>query len=877
MSRSYAPAALGMGVSFFENSPKTRFIYLYRYVSSSSIWDSYGEAPARKELPEVQAANRLTEFIRKNAETKDGKCSHPDSSIDKRKNYQNLFSKEEYLLSLDTSMATLALHVNARIASSVGKGFYTIGPCGEESLAPVGVLLKEYDSSALHYRHTAISLARQLQESNSNSNTDSTKNDALWELLVGRARGYVASKHDPVTGGVHCCIGGGKNEFVVTSTLASQCPSAVGRALGYSLARKLQTKENGNDTTSTTSSSSSSSSSSSTATTTIYGRSHQKQRPISFVTIGDGSLHNHHFLSSWTLSLHARHRNNKCPVVFGISDNGFSISYRTQGFVDAFFRNSDKSDGLCPVFRVRDASNMLEVYSVTQKALDYSRKQQSPSVVLYQNLKRRFGHAATDRQFTYMSNQEIQDLQTSCNIQESCVQAVETLGYATYGTLLDRWNEIQILTEKAFETAIQEPSVTLSEMMNRVAVPIAPIPTPLPIDDDSTSEDTGEESPRVMRKHMTRFLSEAMATDESVVYLGEDVRHGGYYLVTDSLADKYSERVMDFPPDETTLLGASLGFSQLGLTPIVEVPYTKYLDCGADLFNEIAVQHWLTNGNGHGMVIRLQGFDRGVFGGNFHTHNSLAHIPPGIDVVCFSNGNDWVQGARHALWQAKHGRIVVVVDCTELLNKRHLHEKDKDRAWECLYPKVSSDSTGMMSFDTVIRYSGGKDGEKDFPFIREKIDTLCSTKTTSQTNTLLKGSTPKRRIAIVTYGNGVVASLQASRELLNEKWITADDELDVIDCPYLSDVPRGLKVLLRQNDKYDYVLFGDICKEGPGSNVFSSMITTLQKKNLLPESWAFVGAPRTYNPLGSTVTFLNSDRIKAAVLEMILRTITTMK
>jgi hypothetical protein len=41
------------------------------------------------------------------------------------------------------------------------------------------------------------------------------------------------------------------------------------------------------------------------------------------------------------------------------------------------------------------------------------------------------------------------------------------------------------------------------------------------------------------------------------------------------------------------------------------------------------------------MVVRMQGFDKGVFGGNYHTHNMIA-TPPGLDVVCFSNGWDWV-------------------------------------------------------------------------------------------------------------------------------------------------------------------------------------------------------------------------------------------
>jgi 2-oxoisovalerate dehydrogenase E1 component len=820
----------------------------YRF-ASSSLWDSYNDPSVREELPEVKAASRLTEFLRKQAETNASAAPSLSPSIS-RQAYRYLPSKNDYRLSLEASMATFALHVNARIASSVGKGFYTIGPCGEESLSAVGILLEECDSSALHYRHTATSLARQLKASKSSSTFGG--DDALGDLLLGRARGYTVSRLDPVTGGVHCCIGGGDNEFVVTSTLASQCPSAVGRALGYSLARQLgKTNDNG-------------------------------QRPISFVSIGDGSLHNHHFLSSWALAQHARHKNTRCPVVFGISENGFSISYRTQGFVENFFRSSDESDLVCPVFRVKDSSDMLEIYSVTKQAMEYSRKQQGPSVVLYQNLKRRFGHAATDRQFSYMSNEEIEEQQSSCVVQASCIQAVELLGYETYETLRDRWTEIQQRTEAAFETAINEPRVTLSEMMDRVSVPLAPIP--ISASTSSPEKKETDEAPKVMRKHMTRALEEAMDQDESVVYLGEDVRHGGYYLVTDGLADKFPHRVLDFPPDETTLLGAALGFSQLGLTPIVEIPYAKYLDCGADIFYEIAIQHWLTNGEskstsgggGNGMVIRIQGFDNGVFGGNFHTHNSLAHVPPGIDLVCFSNGADWVRGFRHALWQAKHGRIVVVVDCTKLLNTRHVHGEDKDRAWEFAYPEASpgknGDTTPMMGFESVTRYSACE-GNGRYPFTREEIGA-----TSTRTPSPVKAPSSPGRIAIVTYGNGVAASLQARRGLLNRQLIETEEDLDVIDCHYLSDVPEGLERLLApMNDEdsdskhhsYEHVLFADICKEGPGSNIFSSTITALQQKGLLPKSWGFMGAPRTYNPLGSTVTFLNSDRIEAAVVDLL--------
>jgi hypothetical protein len=64
------------------------------------------------------------------------------------------------------------------------------------------------------------------------------------------------------------------------------------------------------------------------------------------------------------------------------------------------------------------------------------------------------------------------------------------------------------------------------------------------------------------------------------------------------------------------------------------------------MFGEAAVSNWLTNGrHPNGMIIRLQGFDKGVFGGNYHTHNTL-QIPPGVDVVCYSNGEDYARGWR---------------------------------------------------------------------------------------------------------------------------------------------------------------------------------------------------------------------------------------
>jgi hypothetical protein len=116
---------------------------------------------------------------------------------------------------------TFLLHVEARVASSVGAGYYTIGPCGEELLAAASLSFRPTDAKALHYRHLSNSIIRGIMSGKT-----------IESIAQDRARGYVCSTLDPITGGKHCSVGGSKYDFLITSTLASQAPPAVGRALG---------------------------------------------------------------------------------------------------------------------------------------------------------------------------------------------------------------------------------------------------------------------------------------------------------------------------------------------------------------------------------------------------------------------------------------------------------------------------------------------------------------------------------------------------------------------------------------------------------------------------------------------------------------------
>ena len=224
-----------------------------------------------KEVAEL-AEVRQRELFR--AQLAAGSCApHPAAS-------QLAVSAPELATLMDAGFATFLLHVEARIASLLGQGFYTIGPCGEEMLSAVGLALRPDDGVALHYRHLAVQLARQL-----------TTGRSIEEVLLDRARGFTCSARDPVTGGVHCSLGGGPHDFIVTSTLASQAPQAVGRALAAPLVeRALRGGETGG------------------------GGKRAGGRAVQLVSCGDGSVNNGHMLSALNQAQYSHHRGFKVRV-----------------------------------------------------------------------------------------------------------------------------------------------------------------------------------------------------------------------------------------------------------------------------------------------------------------------------------------------------------------------------------------------------------------------------------------------------------------------------------------------------------------------------------------------------------------------------------
>ena len=161
---------------------------------------------------------------------------------------------------------------------------------------------------------------------------------------------------------------------------------------------------------------------------------------------------------------------------------------------------------------------------------------------------------------------------------------------------------------------------------------------------------------------------------------------------------------------------------------------------------------------------------------------------------------------------------------------------------------------------------------------------------------------------IVTYGNGVPTSLEAidryyetislplsssspSSESISSNCLSPDEFhssstsstqskwsnreiISLVDCPCISTFPTQLSKFLQSCPSLHSVIFADVCKLNAGMPL-SMFAITLQNEGMFASqkniNWLAIGGANTYNPLGGTLTFLNSDDVTDAINIMIDR------
>ena len=146
---------------------------------------------------------------------------------------------------------------------------------------------------------------------------------------------------------------------------------------------------------------------------------------------------------------------------------------------------------------------------------------------------------------------------------------------------------------------------------------------------------------------LNRAIDEAMAEDEGVILLGEDVaakQGGGVFKVSTGLTEKYGEhRIRATPISETAIVGACVGAALAGFRPIAEIMLMNFVTvCMDQIVNHAAKLRFMSGGQTNVPLVIRTTTGVGVgFGGQ---HSDMleawfAHVA-GLTIVTPSNPAD---------------------------------------------------------------------------------------------------------------------------------------------------------------------------------------------------------------------------------------------
>jgi acetoin:2,6-dichlorophenolindophenol oxidoreductase subunit beta len=150
---------------------------------------------------------------------------------------------------------------------------------------------------------------------------------------------------------------------------------------------------------------------------------------------------------------------------------------------------------------------------------------------------------------------------------------------------------------------------------------------------------------KTVLQSLNAALHRAMAADEKVVFIGQDVLdpYGGAFKVAQGLSTAFPDRVLPAPISEAGMVGVAAGMALRGLRPIVEIMFGDFVALIADqVINHAAKYRWMYNDQVRvPLVIRTpMGGRRGYGPTHSQTLEKLFLGVPGLSVLAPSSFGD---------------------------------------------------------------------------------------------------------------------------------------------------------------------------------------------------------------------------------------------
>jgi pyruvate dehydrogenase E1 component beta subunit len=180
------------------------------------------------------------------------------------------------------------------------------------------------------------------------------------------------------------------------------------------------------------------------------------------------------------------------------------------------------------------------------------------------------------------------------------------------------------------------------------------VPSGTPAPDQRCGAVEAETSTVPLARALGAALRDAMAADDRVVLLGEDVgRLGGVFRITDGLQEAFGEhRVLDTPLGESGIVGAAIGLAMRGYRPVCEIQFDGFVYPAFDqIVTQLARLHQRSGGHLRMPVTIRIPYGGGIGAVEHHSESPealFAHVP-GLRLLTPSTAADGYQLLRAAV------------------------------------------------------------------------------------------------------------------------------------------------------------------------------------------------------------------------------------
>lgn len=351
----------------------------------------------------------------------------------------------------------------------------------------------------------------------------------------------------------------------------------------------------------------------------------------------------------------------KSPTVFVCSNNLYAISvpYDRQTASETIAQKA-VAYGM-PGIRV-DGMDVLAVHQATLEAVERARSGDGPTLI--EALTYRYGpHATADDQYRYRSKEEeaawrerdpIDRLRRHLEGRGSLdEEGIEQVRKEIVTQVDEALSEIEARPLPGRDDAVRQafhriPGV-LVDQLHAMQRSHGEPETEFSADEVWTvGEDEfppGSTESLTMAGALTAALRQALAGDEGVIVLGEDVGlSGGVFRITEGLQSEFGpERVIDTPLNESGIVGTAVGMALAGARPVAEIQFDGFVYPAFDqIVSHLGRMRYRTRG--HAPMPVVVRFPNGAGIGAHESHcdspeGYFVHAP-GLVVVCPSTPVD---------------------------------------------------------------------------------------------------------------------------------------------------------------------------------------------------------------------------------------------